>query len=229
MSAAWHVASRYVHAGLSHGTSGQVTPRRLDFFTSYMSHVPSSHRSMCLIHTTHISIQERLSRNSSKMPKKHIKALKKTEPHSVRELPETARNGAQNRLTYDRPPATKNYYGIEPSAAPVLPSLLPVLAPLLPVLPPLLPGLAARHLKAAHQGGTAATARNGAQNRFTYDRPPATKNDYGIQPSAAPALPPLLPVRAPPGHSPTDHFIVTPAVSHRSFYRNSGSFPPKFP
>ena len=33
-----------------------------------------------------------------------------------------------------------------------------------------------------------ATARNGAQNRLTYDRPPATKIDYGSDPSADPTL-----------------------------------------
>ena len=81
--------------------------------------------------------------------------------------------------------------------------LLPVLAPSLAALAQLLPrvGTASTRTSAATtrassatphtKGKHAAPARNGPQNRLTYDRPPATKSDYGLHPSAAPVLPPV--------------------------------------
>ena len=53
-----------------------------------------------------------------------------------------------------------------------------------------------RHLKAAHAGGTRrncpkrpAIARNGAQNRLSYDRPSATTKILRLSPQRSPSTP----------------------------------------
>ena len=84
--------------------------------------------------------------------------------------PALARNGAQNRFTYDPPQRSPNTPAtparIPTATTRTSPQHSPVFPPLLPVFPRLLPGLAPRHLKAAClKGEHGTTARTGPKRR----------------------------------------------------------------